>query len=427
LIGCFAGFSLESDSGNVFIGYGAGAAVSSSNKLIISNKPVSTPLVYGDFHEAYLHINGSLTVNGDAIIAAASWNMGIGTTAPAEKLEVSGNILADTLSAETVYAAAFSSHSPLELQTNGSTRIYVDDSDGKVGIGTTAPNASAALDVSSTSKGFLPPRMTTTERDNISDPEPGLIIYNTDMLCINLYNGQYWANMGYDSTITCGRPFTDPRDGHRYPTVQIGDQCWMAENLKATVYPNGDAIPNITDNTAWKNLGDNNTDDAYCYYESNPNSEYGALYTYAAAIADNWQKDNSDGQGICPDGWHLPTDAEWKVLEGTVDTQYPVGDPEWDKYEWRGHDAGAHLKSTSGWDSGGNGDNSSSFAALPGGLRYYDYGSFDFAGIYGFWWSATEYNSSRAWRRSLGYTKANVGSGNRYKSNGFSVRCLMDN
>ncbi len=88
----------------------------------------------------------------------------------------------------------------------------------------------------------------------------------------------------------------------------------MAEDLRVTHYPNGDPIPNVTDNTAWGNLGDNNTDDAYCFYNNDNTTDYGALYTYAAAIGDNWARDNADGQGVCPDGWHLPTVAEWQEL-----------------------------------------------------------------------------------------------------------------
>ncbi|PID95338.1 MAG: hypothetical protein CSA95_00230 [Bacteroidetes bacterium] len=103
-------------------------------------------------------------------------------------------------------------------------------------------------------------------------------------------------------------------DGNVYSTVVIGSQCWMQENLKVTHYPNGDAIPYTPDGAAWIALRSNNTDDAYCYYGNNVNSEYGALYTYAAAIGDNWERDNAEGQGICPEGWHLPTDEEWTVL-----------------------------------------------------------------------------------------------------------------
>lgn len=223
-----------------------------------------------------------------------------------------------------------------------------------------------------------------------------------------------------------GMPTITDIDGNTYNTVLIGDQCWMKENLKVTHYPNGEAIPNITNDREWEALENNNTDDAYCFYDNNANSEYGALYTYAAAIGDNWTRDNAQGQGICPDGWHLPSDEEWKILEGTADTQFPVGDSEWDDYGSRGYDSGTHMKSTSGWESNGNGDNSSGFAALPGGGRDYDGGVFSYAGYYGYWWSATEGISNTSWNRHLGYISADVHRSYNSKSYGYSVRCTRD-
>ncbi|PID93538.1 MAG: hypothetical protein CSA95_07190 [Bacteroidetes bacterium] len=222
-------------------------------------------------------------------------------------------------------------------------------------------------------------------------------------------------------------PFTvTDVDGNSYRTVLIGDHCWMQENLRVTHYPNGDAIPYITDNGAWAALEDNNMADAYCYYGDNPNTEYGALYSYAAAIADNWTRDNADGQGICPDGWHLPTDAEWKVLEGNVDTKYPVGGLVWDDEGWRGYDAGAHLKSTTGWNNGGNGDNSSGFTALASGYRGYGSGGSFFAGENGYWWLAEEVSDRRARYRRLFHENRTVYRYHYQMSSGFSVRCVRD-
>jgi uncharacterized protein (TIGR02145 family) len=122
----------------------------------------------------------------------------------------------------------------------------------------------------------------------------------------------------------------------------------MAENLKTTHYPNGNVIPLVTDNTTWGNLGDNNTDDAYCYYNNNANNEadtYGALYTYAAA------------KDACPTGWHLPSDAEWTTLKNYISAE--------------GHNGieGTTLKAIAGWNNNGNGTNNYDFSALPGGHR----------------------------------------------------------
>ncbi len=209
-------------------------------------------------------------------------------------------------------------------------------------------------------------------------------------------------------------------DGNHYNAVLIGNQVWMAENLKVTHYPDGTAIPLVTDNTAWENLGDNNTEDAYCYYNNNAGGEadtYGALYTWAAAMGDNAvsSSTNPSGvQGVCPDGWHLPSDAEWTEL-----TDYLGGTSV----------AGGKLKETgtTHWNSPNTGaTNESGFSALPGGYRYYSDGGSYYMGDYGDWWSATEYSSSYAWSRSFYRGDATSPQYNGSKSNGFSVRCVRD-
>jgi len=203
-------------------------------------------------------------------------------------------------------------------------------------------------------------------------------------------------------------------DGNTYSVIIIGTQVWMAEDLKVTHYPNGDTIPNVTDNTAWGNLADDNTSDAYCYYNNNTGGEantYGALYTYAAAIGDNWARDNTANQGVCPDGWHLPTDAEWTIL-----TDYLGGTSV----------AGGKMKEIIHWNSPNTGaDNSSGFSALPSGIRSNN-GDFGYLGNVGNWWSATEFNSNNTYHRYLYYISTEVFRLNSNKSRGYSVRCVRD-
>ena len=199
-------------------------------------------------------------------------------------------------------------------------------------------------------------------------------------------------------------------DGNTYKFVTIGTQTWMTENLKVTHYPNGEKIPLVSDNVIWVALDDNDIDKGYCYYNNKSSSEYGVLYTYAAAL------------NACPTGWHLPSDEEWKTLELYLGMSQSAVDD----VAGRGTNEGEKLKATSGWFSNGNGTDDFGFSALPGGHRVASYGTFNNAGISGHWWSATEYDDIFAWYRSLYYDYDNVNRSIKSKSEGFSVRCLMD-
>ena len=130
-------------------------------------------------------------------------------------------------------------------------------------------------------------------------------------------------------------------------------------------------------------------------------------------------------QGICPDGWHLPTDDEFKILEGTVDSQYPVGDPIWNTEGWRGFDASLNLKSTSGWYFGGNGTGLYCFTVLPGGFRS-NKGNISYGGKYAYFWSSSGGNSYYARYRKLYYHNDDISNFSINKDTGFSVRCLKN-
>jgi len=205
-------------------------------------------------------------------------------------------------------------------------------------------------------------------------------------------------------------------DGNTYNTVQINNQCWMAENLKVIHYPNGDPIPFVTAPTDWGNLSDNNTADAYSYYNNNANGEantYGALYTYAAAIADNWTNDNFANQGICPDGWHLPEASEWDTLISFIGTN-----------------VGCKLAGNASlWTDGVLTQNAnfdaSGFTGLPSGVVT-ELGAFYYLSETGTWWSSTEYNSNLTKYYFIYFNYTHVSLGNKEKSNGFSVRCIRD-
>ncbi len=216
-----------------------------------------------------------------------------------------------------------------------------------------------------------------------------------------------------------------------YSTVQIGAQCWMAENLKTTTYPDGTSIigPYTGTGTAWS---DANTADegAYAY----PDGEeakvetYGLLYNWHAAAGEPAVPANADGvQGICPTGWHLPTDKEWSDLE------YHLGmieDEAYDGTGWRyTGDVGAKLKEAGieHWSSETCGDavcNSSGFTALPARYVGTDGTIYSTGSGAGFWSSSG--GSTSAWRRYLIHDFAGVGRHSHSHGHGFSVRCLRD-
>jgi len=186
------------------------------------------------------------------------------------------------------------------------------------------------------------------------------------------------------------------------PTVVIGTQQWMEKNLDVMTYRNGDIIPQVTDPTAWEAL----TTGAWCWYDNSAanGAIYGKLY--------NWYAVN-DPRGLAPQGWHIPTDAEWRTL-GTL----------------LGGDAAAGGKMTSTgitrWNSPNtSATNESGFAGLPGAYRGTN-GEFNRVGMTGLWWSATENNSKSAWARYLGDSRGTLIRGDSNKENGLSVRCLRD-
>ena len=191
-------------------------------------------------------------------------------------------------------------------------------------------------------------------------------------------------------------------DGNVYGTVTIGTQVWLKENLKTTKFKNGTIITLVSDQTSWSNR----TSPAYCWYNNDAatyGNPYGALY--------NWYTINMGN--LCPDGWHVPSDAEWTTL-----TDFLGGL----------NVAGGKLKEsgTNHWFSPNTGaSNESGFSALPGGYRGYD-GTFSFIRNYGFFWCATEYNPSSAWDRGLDYSDTNVDRNSTNKGNGISVRCIKD-
>jgi uncharacterized protein (TIGR02145 family) len=191
--------------------------------------------------------------------------------------------------------------------------------------------------------------------------------------------------------------------GSSYKTVVIGGQEWMAENLRTTKYNDGTDIPNVMDTTEWSNLNG----DAYSWLLNDYDmygTVYGALY--------NWYAINTGK--LCPSGWHLPSDEEWKTL-----TDFLGGATV----------AGNKLKELGiiAWDNPfSGGTNETGFSALPGGFRNSTDGKFGGLKSYGCWWSSTESSENGAWGRYVTYNQASVFRAQYHKRTGFCVRCLKD-
>jgi uncharacterized protein (TIGR02145 family) len=191
-------------------------------------------------------------------------------------------------------------------------------------------------------------------------------------------------------------------EGNVYKTVKIGKQVWMASNLRATKFWDSTDIPLVTDNTAWRSL----TTPGYCLYENDQTKfgvVYGALY--------NWHAVNAGK--LCPKGWHVPGDAEWKTLSDLLGGGEGAGNKlkEAGSRHWNAPNAGATNET--GW------------TALPAGRRNAG-GEFSGIGELSYFWSATASGDAKAFYRGIGNADPTI---DRYAYNsesGFAVRCVQD-
>lgn len=239
--------------------------------------------------------------------------------------------------------------------------------------------------------------------------------YSVDCVCngiISAPEGSHYcgAQNVHNPEISYGT-MTD-QDGNLYKTVVIGTQEWMAENLRTTRYRDGSLIQNYPSNNDWDGTSVSATG-AWVYYNNNSSFDcpYGKLYNYYATI---------DSDGLCPFGWHIPTDAEWSTLINYLDSNANGGAIN--------NVAGGKMKSagTFFW-SGTNtsGSNISGFSALPGGYRTV-LGSYNSIGLFGYYWSNSANTSTTAFNRVMGNSTANVTRASASRMEGHSVRCLRD-
>jgi uncharacterized protein (TIGR02145 family) len=222
----------------------------------------------------------------------------------------------------------------------------------------------------------------------------------------------YGLTCSTEASWQCGDPLEFSE--YSYGTVEIGEQCWFAENIRTVTYSNGDAIPSTLTDSQWNNANYGATtiygEDPGCNNFS-PDivscdpiaslAQYGRLY--------NWHAVN-DPRAICPSGWHVPSDSEWSSLVSEWGGTSVSGDP---------------LKSTYGWDYPGNGTNFSGFTGMPGGKREDNSGYYSLAGQRGSWWTSTTY-ANLARYRELRFNSGGVGSFYGSREIGYSVRCILD-
>ena len=429
----------------------------------------------------------------------------------------------------------------------------------QVGINTNTPEASAALDVTSTEGGILIPRLTETQRDAITSPATGLMVFQTDQMTgFYFFDGAVWAQLegpagtngtngtdGIDGAQgiqgetgstgptgaagTNGTNGTDGQDGaqgiqgetgatgptgvdgtngtngtdgidgaqgiqgetgatgpsgangangsngidgaagvdgtngpteayvndliaeavaglqsqiddldtdnssgsitdqdnNTYNYITYGDQLWTVENAEMVTYRDGTSIPQVTDNTEWHDL----TTGAWAYYNNDPTKP--RLYNWYAVMGIHDTDPNTPNKEFVPEGWHVPSDAEWTTLvEHLIANGYNYDG------STTGNKIAKAMASTRGWvtdeDPGSVGNdqslnNSSGFNAFPEGYRF-NIGSFLNEGANAFFWSSTENNTTFAWYRTLGNGSSDLGRYNYYfsKQGGFSVRFVRD-
>lgn len=237
--------------------------------------------------------------------------------------------------------------------------------------GSTA-DPSAMVEVKSTAKGLLLPRMTTLQRDAISTPAEGLMIYNTDEKWTEVFDSNEWKALS--GGFRCGLSLIQDQQGIAYHTVMIGTQCWMAENLNA-----GTLIDSLTDPS------DNGTIEKHCYRDQESQCNiFGGLYSWDEMM--NYIPIEG-AQGICPAGWHIPTPDEWATLASFLGGNEV---------------AGGAMKTTGNYDDGTGlwyapntgATNASGFSGLPSGyLSHSDFTHYN-RYVYGYFWASALYSVS---------------------------------
>lgn len=252
-------------------------------------------------------------------------------------------------------------------------------------------------------------------QDSYTSNSTGTETYSSTMTNLlpgtRYYVKAYVKNAGgiaYGEQIVFNTKLVD-NDGNLYGIVIIGTQTWMSENLRVTTFSDDSPIPNVTGNDEWIAL----STPAYCWFNNDATykNTFGALY--------NWY--TVETGKLCPSGWHVPTDEEYKTLE----IQIGMSADQAVLWNWRGTNEGYKMKSTTSWNDGGNGSNSSGFNGLCGGYRFGGTGAFNALGILTYWWSS-EHNDEQAVYRRLDFDSSGVYRSVTLKKGGKYIRCVKN-
>lgn len=282
------------------------------------------------------------------------------------------------------------------------------------------PHSSAILDINSNNKGLLVPRMNQIEIELISNPANGLIVFNTtnNKFYAYIQSSNEWKEINYgEGTIpgpwdgSCGDSIT--YGGETYGSLQIGSQCWMSKNLNIGIRININ-----------QNQTDNNIIEKYCYDDDTLNCiTYGGLYQWPELMQ---YVEITGSQGLCPVGWHIPTDEEYKTLE----IYFGMSQTQADSEGWRGNNEGSKLAGTETLWIDGELDSDIDFGIselnlLPGGADAPSgVGSVHITGRSFHWTSNSVVNA--AYYRSVEWPSTNILREPIGKDWGISVRCIKD-
>ncbi len=292
-------------------------------------------------------------------------------------------------------------------------------------------------------------RLTTAQIKAKIDGDRGKMYY--DIEAKKMYIARAHGALASQVLFCPETPNVVDADGNRYQTIQIGDQCWMSENLNvgtiindpgssaisAACSGNAGTVQTIggvqcyctTETYASCQRSGTGVYEKYCYTNNEVNcTKNGALYEWQEAMdlpancayTDCSAQINTPHQGICPDGWHIPTDTEWKTLEG----QLGMSTAQQNATGWRGTNEGDKLKTVDKC-FGSSSCSTSGFSAPLAGYRYIA-GGFYSSGSYVYVWSASQSSSTYAWRRSLYSGYSTIYRPTYYKGYGFALRCLQD-